>query len=100
MTTRASKVFEKEIKELTFGSMIRAFRTMNDKKQEEVAGMLSISKQNLCDIEKGRQLVSASRAKEIAKILGMSEKLAIELCLQDQLKKAKVSYKVELKKHA
>jgi len=100
MSTKMNKAFQKELKELTFGSFVRAYRTINDKNQGDVAEMLSISKQNLCDIEKGRQLVSAVRAKQIAKILGMSEKLAIEMCLQDQLTKAKVSYTVELKKNA
>ena len=100
MTIRASSVFKKEINEITFGSVLRAYRLMNQVSQISLAKKLFMTRQNLCDIEKGRQIVSAEKAKKIAKTIGMSEKVAVEASLQDQLKKAKLKYKVELKKLA
>lgn len=58
---------------------------------------MGISRANLCDIEKGRKLVSLDRAVHIAKALGISEQYVIQLALQDQLRREKLPYEVELK---
>ena len=62
----------------------------------EMAKIIGVSRSMICDIEKGRQNVSIDLAVKIANKAGLSPKQAIRLCLQDQLKRAKVKYKVEV----
>ena len=81
---------------LTFGMFLRAARTTLDLTQVAMAKKLGISRGTLCDIEKGRQLVSPALAVKIAKKSGLSEKVAVKACLQDQLNKAKIKMKVDL----
>jgi DNA-binding XRE family transcriptional regulator len=74
----------------------RAIRTTLDLSQAAMARTIGMSRGTLCDIEKGRQLVSVSLAKKIAKKAGFSETLAIKACIQDQLNKANVKLLFEL----
>ena len=98
MTTkkRALDLLEKEIGPIGFGNFLRAVRTSLDLTQEKMGKKLGVSKSVICDIEKGRQLVSPQLAIKIAKKAKFSEKIAVQLCLQDQLDKAKISMKVEM----
>lgn len=73
--------------ELTFGSLIKSIRLGEEMTQEEFADLLDISKQHLCDIEKGRKFVSPKRAAEYATQLKLSKKQFIRLCLQDLLRR-------------
>ena len=75
---------------------LRVARTTLDLTQAEMAKQLGIAKGTLCDMEKGRQPVSVALASKIARKAGLSEKLAVQACLQDQLDKAKVKMKVEI----
>ncbi len=93
---RNSDDLEKYFGPLTFARFMKACRAGKDMNQKEFAKFLGISAGTLCDIEKGRQLVSPLLAKKYAKKSGLSEKVAIEACLQDQLRKAKIKLKVEL----
>jgi DNA-binding XRE family transcriptional regulator len=88
--------FEKEFGPLTFGQYLRSMRTVLDLTQVEMARKLKMGRASLCDIEKGRQLVSIALAKKIAQKAGFSEKVAIKTCIQDQLRKAKVKLRFEL----
>ena len=88
--------FEKEFGPLTFGQYLRSMRTVLDLSQAEMAKKLKMGRASLCDIEKGRQLVSVALAKKIAKKAGFSEKVAIKTCIQDQLRKAKIKLRFEL----
>jgi transcriptional regulator with XRE-family HTH domain len=65
--------------------------------QTEFAEMLGVSRSHICDVEKGRKVVSPERAAKWAKILGYSDIQFVRLALQDQLDKAgvKMSVKVE-----
>ena len=83
---------------MTVGRFIRAFRMSDEFSQAEYAKKLNISKANLCDIEKGRKLVSPERAAKFAKILQVPEKGLVVLALQDLLRAEHLSYHVELKK--
>ncbi len=98
MTTRkrATDVLEKSVGPLSFGSFLRAARTTLELTQEEMAKRLAVTKSVICDIEKGRQLVSPTLARRIAKKACLSERLALKLALQDQLRKAKIFYEVTL----
>lgn len=95
---KASSLLKKEVGPLTFGSFLRAARTSMDLTQPEMAKKLGggVTKSMISDIETGRQLVSPKLAVSIAKKAKLSEKLAVKLCLQDQLNKAKIKMKVEV----
>ena len=56
-----------------------------------------LSRANLCDLERGRKLISPERAAKIAKRIGVPEKVLIQLAIQDSLHAARLKYTVELK---
>ena len=60
------------------------------------AATLGVSKSHLCDIEKGRKLVSPERAARFAKLLGYSSDHFVRLALQDAVDKAGLRYKVQV----
>jgi DNA-binding XRE family transcriptional regulator len=95
-TKRLIPLLEKEVGEMTFGMFLRVARGRLELSQAEMARKLKISRGSLCDIEKGRQLVSPTLAVKIAKATGLPEMLAVKACLQDQLKKANIKLKVAL----
>ena len=95
-TKKLIPLLEKETGPLTFGMFLRTARASMKLSQGVLAKKLGIARGTLCDIEKGRQLVSPVLAKKIAKIAGFSEKIAIKACLQDQLRKAKINLIVEI----
>lgn len=98
MTTRSlTKKLEAELGPMTFGMFLRGSRTLLELTQQEMANRLGIARGTLCDIEKGRQLVSVELAKRIAKKAGLSTIVAVEACLNDQLRKSKLNYQVKLK---
>ncbi len=70
---------------MTFGSFLSSWRISLGLSQVAFAKTLGISPANLCDIEKGRQLVSAKKASEIARRIGYSETVLVELALNEQL---------------
>lgn len=89
-STPAREFLESKLGPLTFGHFVRVWRERHDWTQVQAARALGMSKATLCDIEKGRQLVSVVLARRIAKRLRASERVALECCLQDQMRKAKV----------
>ena len=72
---------------LTLGSLIKSIRLGDEMTQESFASLLEISKQCLCDIEKGRRSISPRLAAKYADILGYSKSQFISLCLQDLLER-------------
>ncbi|MCY4523918.1 MAG: helix-turn-helix transcriptional regulator [Halobacteriovoraceae bacterium] len=89
-------LIEEELGEITFGTFLRAARTSLGITQAEMGKKLRVSRSVICDIEKGRQLVSPELAIKIAKRAKLSEKLAVKLCLQDLLKKYNIKMKIKL----
>lgn len=81
---------------ISFGDMMLAFRMGKEFSQVKMAEKLGISKQELCNIEKGRKLVSVDRAKHFAIALKMSPKVFAKYALQDQLNHAGISGIVEI----
>ncbi len=79
---------------LTLGRFVRAIREGEEMSQVDFAEKLGISRSHLCDLEKGRKSVSASRAAELARMLGYSEKQFVELALQDSIERAGLDYRV------
>jgi transcriptional regulator with XRE-family HTH domain len=99
MTTKikASEYLEKKYGRLTLGDLIKSTRECDEISQTDFAVKLKISRANLCDIEKGRKLVSPERAARFAKILKLPEPLFLKLAIEDLLKQANLKYQVELK---
>ena len=58
------------------------------KSAKDFAKQLGISKQNLCDIEKGRKAVTPSRAALFAEKLGYPPTAFIRIALQEELDRA------------
>ena len=98
MTTRnAHEVLEEILGPFSVAIFMRGMRANKEMTQKDFAKLLGMAPGTVCDIEKGRQLVSPALAKKIAKKLKMPEVIAVKASLQDQLRKAKINYKVELK---
>jgi transcriptional regulator with XRE-family HTH domain len=89
---------EKKYGPMTIGLFLRSFRESDELSQTDYAKKLCISRANLCDIEKGRKLVSPERAAKMAKILGVPQEVLVQLAIQDELRQARLSYHVELRK--
>ncbi len=79
---------EMDVGPLSFALFMRVSRNSLGLTQEEFGKKLGLNRANVCDIEKGRQLVSAELAVKIARKSGFPEKLALQACLQDQVRKA------------
>ncbi len=94
--SNAMKFLESLVGELTFGGLIEAMRQAEEMSQVEFAKKLGISKQHLCDIEKGRKFVSPERAARFAKILGYSEQSFVALALQDIVNQGGLKLKVSV----
>ena len=97
MSTNNYKNLEKKLGEMTVANYLKAFRLADEISQVDFAKKLGLSKGNLCDIEKGRKMISPKRASKIAKKIKVPEKVLIQLALQDSLRAARLKYKVDLK---
>jgi DNA-binding XRE family transcriptional regulator len=92
----AGKTFEKIYGAFSFATYMLGVRTTLDLSQVKMAKKLGISKAALCEIEKGRTLVSPQAASRYAKKAGFSETVALEACFQDQLRKANIKKRVKI----
>lgn len=92
----ANQVFEKVNGPYTFATFILGIRTTLNLTQVQMAKKLGISKAALCEIEKGRTLVSVHAAVRYAKKAGFSTIVALEACFQDQLRKANIKKRVRI----
>ena len=104
MTTRRSNVSSGvELEErllgapLSFGGALASIRRLSGLTQLELAKKLGVSKQHVCDLEKGRKLVSPEKAAKYAKVLRHPARTLVQLALQDQVRKAGLKFNVELR---
>lgn len=81
---------------ITLGALLEAIRKGEGATLVELATKLGITKSHLCDIERGRKLVSPERASRFAELLGYSSDQFVRLALQDAVDRAGLHYKVEL----
>ncbi|MCC6746151.1 MAG: helix-turn-helix transcriptional regulator [Deltaproteobacteria bacterium] len=58
-------------------------RARDDLSQVAFAKKVGISRQYLCDVEKGRRLVSPEQAARFAKAFGHPPRVLVQLALQD-----------------
>jgi plasmid maintenance system antidote protein VapI len=77
-----------EIPQTPIGLLARSLTVARDKAGltlEACAVQFGVSRQYLCDIEKGRRILTVARAWEWAKVLGEAPEHWAELALQDQI---------------
>ena len=76
---------------------IRATREGIEMSQADFARKLGVTRSYLCDLEKNRKTISPAQAARFARVLGYSEKQYVRLALQDSLRRAGLSYTVEIR---
>lgn len=103
MTTKKSKGFsgsdlEKRIlgDPLTFAAAVEGLRVGEEISQAEFARKLGVSRQYLCDVEKGRRLVSPEQAARFAKVFGHPPTVLVRLALQDMVRASGLKLKVSV----
>jgi transcriptional regulator with XRE-family HTH domain len=79
---------------LTLGEAVDALRLRDKISQSALAKKIGISRQYLCDIEKGRRLVSPEQAARIAKAFGHPPHILVQLALQDSIRESGLKLKV------
>ena len=92
----AVEFFESIDGPVTLGGMLWSLRMCDEISQSEFARRLGVSRSHLCDVEKGRKLVSPERAAAWAKVLGFPETVFVKLALQEQLDRAGVKMNVQV----
>jgi transcriptional regulator with XRE-family HTH domain len=81
---------------LSFGMAVEALRTRDELSQAEFARLLHVSRQYLCDVEKGRRLVSPEQAAKFAKAFGHPPEVLVRLALQDAVTASGLKLKVSV----
>lgn len=95
MSDKSIKQLEKMIgRKTTFATMLESLRLSEEVSQAAFARTLGISASHLCDIEKGRKVVSPARAAEFARMLGFSESQFIRFAIQDELNRNGLKFTV------
>ena len=95
-TKYTSKELEEDYGYLCFADLLRIQREDEGYTQIKMAKKLGISKQKLCDFEKGRRVPSAKLASSWAKKLGHPEEVWLEIVLQDQSRADNLEFEVKL----
>ena len=85
---------------LTFGMTIDALRGREGISQTAFARQMGISKQYLCDVEKGRRMVSTEQAARFAKAFGHPPALFVRLAFQDAIRASGLKLKVTVEEDA
>ena len=91
---------EKKYGALTLGRFLVSWRLSEGLSQKKFAKILGMSPANLCDVEKGRKGLSIYSASEIAKTIGFSPTVLVQLALQDLVVSSGLNYTVEVKNRA
>ncbi len=82
---------------LTLGKLINSIRLGDEFSQVTFATKLGISKQQLCDIEHNRKILSPKLAAKYATILGYSTLQFIRLALQDIIDRDNLNVVIEIR---
>ena len=83
----ATQRLEEKYGEPSFSDLLVAHRKCEGFSQVELARKLGMSRQNLCDLEKGRTTPSLERIEKISSYLGVSSIPFIEAVMKDFLKR-------------
>lgn len=81
---------------LTLGGLLQSIRLGEEMSQAAFAKRLQISPSHLCDIEKGRKVVSPERAVRFAAILGRPKQQFVRLALQGLVDETGLKMKVDV----
>jgi plasmid maintenance system antidote protein VapI len=84
------------LKGQTFGRVLNSIRYYDRESLAAFAKRLGISAAHLCDIEKGRRVVSPKRAIRWARVLKNSEPYFVQLALQGALNAVGLKLKVRV----
>ena len=90
------KNLEKDYGPLTFSDLLLIQREDKGWTQTRMASELKISKQKLCDFEKGRRLPSIKTTALWAKKMKQPQEVWVQIILQDQLRRNKLKLKVSV----
>ena len=90
------KNLEKDCGSLTLADLLMIYREDKEMTQTQMADKLSISKQKLCDFEKGRRLPSVKMVAKWAKMLRHPQAVWIQIVLQDQFRRDNLNLKVSI----
>lgn len=90
------KKLEKDYGALTLADLLMLYREDKNLTQTQMAVQLGISKQKLCDFEKGRRLPSIKVVAKWAKKLKHPQKVWVQIVLQDQLRRDNLNLKVSI----
>lgn len=82
---------------ISFGDALKDFREIQGYTQVELAKLLGISKQELCNIEKGRKIISVERSVTFAKALKLPKTVFASYILEDALYRAGIKGEVIIK---
>lgn len=96
-TLETIKFLEKISGKLTLGKAIHSIRLCDEMSQVEFARKLDISRQQLCDIEHDRKIVSPRLAAKYATLLGHSVPQFIRLALQGMVDRDHLDVVVDIK---
>lgn len=94
--TSARKYLERKDGVLTLGAALKSERLCREMNLTDFSNELGISVQHLSDIEKGRRIVSAEKAAELADSIGDSKALFVELALQDSVRRSGLKLRVRV----
>jgi len=83
-------------KKMTLGNLLWSLRECEEMSQIEFAKKLDISRQYLCDVERGRRIIGTKTAALFANKLGYSPVQFIRLAIQDDLNKNGFHFDVEI----
>src|ERR1700723_781634 len=81
---------------LTFGAAVEGLRVGEEISQSAFAKKLGVSRQYLCDVEKGRRLVSPEQAARFAKAFGHPPHVLVRQALQDAVSASGLKLKVNV----
>jgi transcriptional regulator with XRE-family HTH domain len=83
-------------RKLTVGNTLWSIRMCDELTQQQFSEKLGISKQYLCDLEKGRRYASVKAAAEYAQKLEQSETQFVRLCLQEMLDRDNIAMTIDV----
>lgn len=103
MTTARSKKIksssaelERDFGPLSFADLLISYREGEGLTQVDVAKKLGITKQRLCDFEKGRRLPNLRSAYEFGKRLAKHPETWVLVVIEDMLRREKLDIKVSV----
>ena len=88
---------ERDYGPLTFGALLRSHRQGEELSQTAFAKHLGISKQRLCDFEKGRRLPSLRTAYDFGKKLNLHPESWVVVVIEELLRKENLKMRVSLR---